>query len=208
LTPSPEYVARKQEIVRLAADVFHHKGYDAGTLDDVAEALDMRRASLYYYIKSKSHLLYAIFEQALDLSLNRMDEIAAIEDPRAQVTELICHQVRTITADRTLFTVFFESRPRLEPEFEESIRRREKKYAAIFMKVAKRAIEAGVLQASSPEYVAQVLLGATIWPYKWFRSERHDADAYSATLLQLLLTPAKGGRKSEPAANGKPRRRA
>src|SRR5207253_8692552 len=55
LEPSPEYVARREEIVAAAAEVFHEKGYDAGTLDDVADALDLRRASLYYYVRSKAN---------------------------------------------------------------------------------------------------------------------------------------------------------
>src|SRR5436309_11157977 len=79
LEPSPEYVARREEIVAAAAEVFHEKGYDAGTLDDVADALDLRRASLYYYVRSKANLLFLIFEHALDMALRRLEEHLLVE---------------------------------------------------------------------------------------------------------------------------------
>src|SRR5436309_14584491 len=85
LEPSPEFVTRRQEIVAAAAEVFHEKGYDAGTLDDVADALDLRRASLYYYVRSKSNLLFMVVEQALIVALERLDEYAQIEDPRERL---------------------------------------------------------------------------------------------------------------------------
>jgi len=43
-TPSADYIARKELILQKAAEVFAAKGYEAGTLDDVAAALDMRKA--------------------------------------------------------------------------------------------------------------------------------------------------------------------
>ncbi|HRD99765.1 MAG TPA: helix-turn-helix domain-containing protein, partial [Ilumatobacteraceae bacterium] len=42
--------ARRNEIVRAAAETFYSKGYDATTTQDIAEAVGMLKGSLYYYI--------------------------------------------------------------------------------------------------------------------------------------------------------------
>src|SRR5690606_29007945 len=56
--PTPEYLARREEIVAAAARTFRARGYDSASLDDVAAELDLRKASLYHYVDSKAHLLY------------------------------------------------------------------------------------------------------------------------------------------------------
>ena len=53
--------------------LFQQKGYEAGSLDDVAEALDLRKGSLYYYIRSKGQLLFFIFDRAISTALERIE---------------------------------------------------------------------------------------------------------------------------------------
>src|SRR5438132_13578769 len=67
--PSPDYLRRREEIIDAAAQVFRVKGYEAGTLDDVASALDMHPATLYHYIQSKSHLLSLVCARVINVIL-------------------------------------------------------------------------------------------------------------------------------------------
>lgn len=48
---------RRLEILDAAASVFAAKGYFAATMQDIADLLGMRPASLYYYVKSKEAAL-------------------------------------------------------------------------------------------------------------------------------------------------------
>src|SRR5581483_4270471 len=150
--PSPDFVARREEILSAAVEVFHVKGYDAGTLEDVAEALDLRRASLYYYVRSKAHLLYMIFERALDTALGKLEAYRAIEDPAARLDALIRHQVLMVANEPSLFTVFFDHRPRLNERYEEAIRSRERRYLSTIREVVNDALEAGALPGIEPRY--------------------------------------------------------
>jgi TetR/AcrR family transcriptional regulator, cholesterol catabolism regulator len=199
--PSPEYVARREEIVAAAADIFHEKGFDAGTLDDVADALDLRRASLYYYVRSKANLLHMIFERALDVALLKLDEHSQIDDPYERLEALIRHQVITIASEPSLFSVFFDHRPRLEPRYEEDIRLRERKYMAAYRAAVERAIDAGIIRNVDPRYATQAILGMTIWPYKWFRSGRDDIETLADACVELILG-ARPGRPRKTAKAG------
>ena len=51
---------RKIEIITIAAKLFKEKGYSAVTMRDIAQAMDIKAASLYNHIKSKQEILTSI----------------------------------------------------------------------------------------------------------------------------------------------------
>ena len=53
---------RIQEILAVAAELFGERGYDAVSLDDVAERLDVTKGSLYHYFSGKEELGAAAIE--------------------------------------------------------------------------------------------------------------------------------------------------
>ena len=57
---------RKTEIINVAAQLFKEKGYSAVTMRDIAQAMDIKAASLYNHIKSKQEICI-VFE-----SFNRL----------------------------------------------------------------------------------------------------------------------------------------
>jgi TetR/AcrR family transcriptional regulator, cholesterol catabolism regulator len=74
-------IDRAQEICLAAAQIFVSKGYNATSLNDVAEALDITKAGLYYYVESKQDLLYRIINLGLD-SVQR-----EVLDPAREITD-------------------------------------------------------------------------------------------------------------------------
>ncbi|WP_214369814.1 TetR/AcrR family transcriptional regulator [Pseudonocardia sp. H11422] len=185
--PSPEYRQRLEEIIETGTRVFHDRGYDSGSLDDVAAELGLRKASLYHYLRSKAQLLYFIFDRAITLALQRLDEMSHIADARQQLATLIAHQVRMVADEPSLFAVFFDQRPRLDDAFEEEIRQKERTYVARIAAVVKRAVAAGDLPDVDPRHAAHALLGMTSWVYKWFDAERDDPDQVAQTMIRMVL---------------------
>lgn len=188
--PSADYLARRDEIIEVAAQVFHARGYDAGSLDDVAEALGLRKASLYYYVSSKAELLYLVFDRAISLALERLEHLSAGADPRARLAALIEHQVLTVTGEPSLFTVFFDQRPRLDDRYEASIRAKERRYFRVYADAVRAAARAGVIPVVDERYAAQAILGMASWIFKWYRPGRDDPKAIADTFTRLVLGPA------------------
>src|ERR1700750_2985463 len=60
-----KWLRRQREIYDVAARVFHEKGYEQTSMDDIADAVGLLKGSLYHYINSKEDLLYGI-AQAVD----------------------------------------------------------------------------------------------------------------------------------------------
>ncbi len=185
--PTPEYLERLDDIVDTAARVFGEKGYDTGSLEDVAAELDLRKASLYYYVNSKAHLLYLIFDRAISLALARLEDLTGIDDPRDRLTAMITHQVALVTHEPSLFSVFFDHRPRLDEAYEKEIRTKERRYVRIYADAVAAAVDAGVLPDMHRRYGAHAVLGMTSWVYKWFRPKQDDIVQVALTCARMVL---------------------
>jgi AcrR family transcriptional regulator len=184
---SPEYIRRREEIIETAARVFHASGYETGSLDDVAAEMDLRKASLYYYVDSKAQLLYWVFDRAISLSLERLNELSEIEDPGERLAAFIAHQVSVVAEERSLLTVFFESRLRLDAAFEDAIRQKERRYIKLYIDAVTNAIGAGVIPEINPRYGAQAILGMASWVYKWFDPDVVNWADVAGDFIQLIF---------------------
>ena len=63
-------------ILDVAVRVFRERGYDGSTLDDVARAAGITKASIYYHVRSKEELLARGVGRALDALFAVLDEPA------------------------------------------------------------------------------------------------------------------------------------
>ncbi len=66
---------RKTEIINVAAKLFKEKGYSAVTMRDIAQAMDIKAASLYNHIKSKQEILVLIIINIAEEFTNVMNQI-------------------------------------------------------------------------------------------------------------------------------------
>ncbi|HKN40032.1 MAG TPA: MEDS domain-containing protein [Acidimicrobiia bacterium] len=184
--PSSEYLARQEEIVAAAAEVFRTKGYAAATLEDVAETLDMRRPALYYYIRSKNQLLWLIHQRVLNVIIRAMEDVRGIEDTAERLTTALRVHIDAIVKHRDLFKVFFEERVQLSNDDQKRLRSLEQRYVQAFTSTVAAAIDVGVLPASDPRQAALALIGLGTWIYKWFDPEQDDPEALVETCIRLV----------------------
>lgn len=185
--PSQEYLARLEEIIDAAVEVFRVRGYDSASLDDVAAAIDFRRASLYHYVPSKAHLLSLVLDRAISTAIRQLEESRRIDDPRERLIAFIKAHVLLVAQQPGLLKVFFDDRSALEERYEAEIVEKERRYLRELVALVKEAIDGGVLPPVDPRYGAQVLLGTTTWHYKWFDPNRHDPNAVVDSCIALLL---------------------
>jgi AcrR family transcriptional regulator len=71
-------VARWNEILEAAAQVFHEKGYQAARIEDIAARVGILKGSLYYYIETKEDLLFELSDSAHASGLASIAEEPAI----------------------------------------------------------------------------------------------------------------------------------
>lgn len=186
--PSEAYLARQSEIVDVAIEVFRERGFDSGSLDDVAAALGTGRASLYHYVPSKAHLLYLVFDRAISTTVARMEELAAtIEDPTDRLRSLMRELIFTIAADPSLFIVFFGDRPALDDKYESEILPKERRVLRLIIEAVADAGRQGSIPVTEPRLAAQAILGMVSWLHKWYDPARDQPEAFAQTCEDLIF---------------------
>jgi len=102
---------RIQEILTTAAELFGERGYDAVSLEDVAERLDVTKGSLYYYFASKDELVTAAIETLGNEWTARLERLPEAQDGppgkrlRALIREHVTIAVREYPGALRLFLV-------------------------------------------------------------------------------------------------------
>ena len=98
----------RSRILKMSRRLFTEKGYDETTIEDVAEAAEISKATLYNYFSSKEALLLGIAETALGeiRQLVREDlagEPDSLKKLRLVMEALVCDTARYVALTRRIF---------------------------------------------------------------------------------------------------------
>jgi AcrR family transcriptional regulator len=69
------YPARAQELMAAALDLFSRRDYADVTIKDIANALGVNTALIYYYFDNKEHLFQAMLRNAVEQALEKYREL-------------------------------------------------------------------------------------------------------------------------------------
>ncbi len=64
----------REKLIEVARQLFVHKGLDNTTMNDIANASDKGRRTIYTYFKSKREIYNAVIERESDLRVSRLRE--------------------------------------------------------------------------------------------------------------------------------------
>ncbi len=109
----------RQTLVRTAQRLFAQKGFEATTMNDIAQASGKGRRTLYTYFKNKEDIYDAVIAGELELLSEKLDEVVAMDiSPEQKVLRLIYTHLRlikeTVTRNGTLRAEFFRNIWRVE----------------------------------------------------------------------------------------------
>lgn len=198
-TPIPTDRSTPERVLDTAATLFWEKGYATTTTREIAAAVGIQQASLYYHVPSKEALLYQLCVSSLEQLL--ADVKAAVEahrDPlerlhaliRAHLTKLVQHQMRHVT-------MLTELRALSKRHHAEVLAMR-KQYAHLVRSVIQEGQSAGKLRKDVPaKYLYLALLNVLNWAVIWFRREQaltadHLADLFSPIYLHGAAVDSRG----------------
>ncbi|QCR24075.1 TetR/AcrR family transcriptional regulator [Pontibacter sp. SGAir0037] len=128
--------AKKELILEAAKSVFGKLGYSKATLDDIAQAIGLKKPTLYYYYKSKEVLFVEAFSQEWRESLHRLRLVAEEErDPHKRLLRYIRSSLQyyqeIVTQHTISIQVLIETRSFFQELFKESRAKEANYYAAI-----------------------------------------------------------------------------
>lgn len=98
---------KRARILEEASALFYEKGYEAATLEMLADRLSATKPFLYTYFKGKSAILNAICELGVTESLAALDRIEATQGTSIERLRASLHEVAQIMIDRIEYLVVY-----------------------------------------------------------------------------------------------------
>ena len=170
-----EHGNTKQEILDVALELFSVKGYEATSLSTIADAVGIRKASLYSHFENKQAILDALVKDVLDAYGNHsifaktdwdndagdlpMTPDAAVQMIQGQI-RYILHDPAISRARRMLVIEQFQNSELAQLQTKQN-------YSDVlryFTGLIKHLIRQGVLREDDPEIMAaQLCLPISVW---------------------------------------------
>lgn len=189
---------RREEILVAAAQIFGQKGFHATSMQDIAEAVNLQKASLYHHVASKQEILVDVLDQALDLVIERMQAVMAQSlAPDEMLRQAVCVYLTTLLEHRDLANVLLLEHRNLTPELHARHTPRRDRFEQLWRDLIQRGLDAGVFCCADPAMTSRAVLGALHWTITWYRpagalSPAEIADMYSNLFLNGLLARLQG----------------
>lgn len=186
---------RLAEVYRTAAQIILRKGYDATSINDIANALGMTKAGLYHYINGKKELLFDI----MNFGLDELDEEVAtpacsIADLSARLRFIITSHAQLVTRGQGAITILVDEITALPPAQNRIITRRKREYFNRLREILNELKAAGKLNDVDTTAATFSLLGMVNWLSRWFRqdgdlTQEQVAEQIAKIALHGLLRP-------------------
>lgn len=192
---SSEEPDRLNDIYRAAAQLICEKGYDATSMNDIAEAVGITKAGVYHHIPGKKDLLYRIMNFGLDsLEEEVIAPARAIDDAEQRLRAIITRHVRLITSRSTSqgynpVTIVVEEVAGLTPAHRRKIDQRKRGYVDLIRNTLRQLEADGKLRELDVTAAAFSLLGMILWVSRWYNPEgRLSSDQVAEQIIQMAVS--------------------
>jgi AcrR family transcriptional regulator len=160
---------KAQEIYLTAAQIFFTKGYNASSLNDIADAMGMTKAGLYYYVESKQDLLYQIIKLGLDeIRDGVLDPARKIADAEERLRFIIVNHARHSAGGNHAVIIISHEVNALSSEQRKEIVQRRREYFDFIRDTLVQLKTEGKLHKIDLTTATFTLLGMIIWLARWF----------------------------------------
>jgi TetR/AcrR family transcriptional regulator, cholesterol catabolism regulator len=188
---------RRQELVRVAAELFRRKGFDATSTRDVAAAVGMRSGSPFYHFKSKGELLFAVMDEGMQQAIAQQAAVLATVlahvqqsnlPARAVLRALVRNHFDTLLSAGNDFipVMLYESRAITLPQ-RAHLAGLQSVYEAAWEPVLQTLHDAGHIRVDV-KLTRLLIFGALNWSVKWFDARKGASlDELTDAALALFL---------------------
>ncbi|MBC5784434.1 TetR/AcrR family transcriptional regulator [Ramlibacter sp. USB13] len=165
------YEDQRGMILAQAAALFARGGYPGTSMNQVAEACGLSKATLYHYYRDKYELLVHITEEHVNRLQAIVGDALAEEDaPAGQMRALIRRLVEEYANAQNEHRVLTEDVKFLAPEDRDRILGKEREMVAAFARVV-AALRPDLREAAMTKPLTMLLFGMVNWMFTWMRPE-------------------------------------
>lgn len=189
---------QRVDIIQAAAQIFRQKGYHGTSMKDIADAVNLQKASLYHHVTGKQDILVTILDQALDLLIDDMEQVAYSNvAPQEKIRAAMRTYVKRLTEDIDLATVLLMEHRSLDDDLRVIHVDRRDRFEALWRGIVQEGIDTGVFRPVDARLTSFAFLGVLNWLITWYRQDGSSsgeqiADRFAELLLSGLVEPGAG----------------
>ena len=185
---SAGFELQREQMLAAAAQLFATRGYTAATMQDLASACGVSKATLYHYVRDKHELLLQITQghvQRLEAVVNEV--VAAEPDARERLSALVLRFMQVYASAQHEHRVLTEDVKFLEPRERDEVLACQRRVVQAFADSV-GALRPDLQQQALDVPLAMLLFGMMNWTFTWLRPGGPLTHASLApVVLQLLL---------------------
>jgi AcrR family transcriptional regulator len=185
---SAGYQDQRELILDRAAALFARGGYPGTSMNQVAQACQLSKATLYHYYKDKYDLLVSIADGHVSRLQRIVREVqGAGMPPEAQMRELIGRLVEEYASAQNAHRVLTEDVKFLDDADRERVLDKEREVVRGFARVV-AALRPDLAEAALSTPLTMLLFGMVNWLFTWMRPDgRLGYDAMAPVVTDLFL---------------------
>ncbi len=188
---------RRAEVLDAAARVFRAKGYEAASIQDIADEVGILKGSLYYYITSKEDVLFEMLQEVHVAALEAVVAAVAIDgDPLVKIRAFVETLSRFHAENAIRMGILLHDFRSLGEERRDAIVRERDQYDRILRTLIVQGTEQGMIRPGvDPKVTALAVMGTINSIYHWYRSSGsqrpdHVGRVYADLIVgSLVLRP-------------------
>jgi AcrR family transcriptional regulator len=165
------YDEQRELILARAAALFARGGYPGTSMNQVAEACGLSKATLYHYYRDKYELLFSIADGHVTRLQGIVGEALREEqEPQGQLRVLVRRLVEEYANAQNEHRVLTEDVKFLEPADRERVLDKEREVVAAFARVV-TALRPDLQQAALSKPLTMLLFGMVNWMFTWMKAD-------------------------------------
>jgi AcrR family transcriptional regulator len=187
-------IKRKSEILDTASDLFQTKGYEQTTMQDVMDALDIAKGTIYHYFDSKEALFEAVIKNIVDANIAQMKSL--LDQTHGTALEKI--QILAAAGDMTANNenvLDHLNRPGNDIIHIRLLAATLVKQAPLYAKLIQQGCDEGIFKTNNPLECAEFMLSGVqfltdLGIYPWTQADlERRALAFPRLIEQMLQAP-------------------
>lgn len=117
----------RQKIIAVTIPLIKQHGFEATTMEQIADEADIAKGTLYNYFPAKEAIITAYVQQAFEEQhVNRVEQLRQLPDTRSRLTWILGELMERVQAQQDIFELYLAYRVRqvvsLRPDMSEGVK--------------------------------------------------------------------------------------
>jgi TetR/AcrR family transcriptional regulator, cholesterol catabolism regulator len=160
----------REAILESAAQVFRQKGFHGASMADIADAVQLQKASLYHHFSSKQDILLELLDLALEMVTGRMSQVMAQDIPADEKLRLAMRSyLKTLSEQGDLVSVMLLEHRSLDPEYRSRHIPNRDRFESMWRDLIHQGVDGGIFACENIPLTVRGLMGVMNWTITWYR---------------------------------------